>query len=340
MKKYKNQFLVLLVLVGIFLIGFIFWQFLFNNGESNEQSARSSAGLQRSELLTVNNTIGDIIHHPAFADFGELLLPQSANINELLRFNQIASLMPYHSNISPENSVAALNRMIEDSQKGQTIFYPIYSEKEIVDDPTKAETGLFYFRGEGDAPFAVIAPGGGFSYVGSFHEGFPYAVELNEHGFNAFVIKYRTGNEQTATEDLAQAISLIQQNSEDLMVSNENYSLWGSSAGARMAARIGTDGVPAYGGADIEKPVTVVTAYTGHSMFSENDVPTFAVVSKDDPIASAEVMSQRIENLQQNSIPAEILLFENVGHGFGLGVETEAEGWIDEAVSFWQKQIK
>ena len=37
------------------------------------------------------------------------------------------------------------------------------------------------------------APGGGFSYVASLHEGFPYAVEISNRGYNAFVLKYRAG---------------------------------------------------------------------------------------------------------------------------------------------------
>ena len=36
----------------------------------------------------------------------------------------------------------------------------------------------------------MIAPGGGFTYVASVHEGFPYAVEINKRGFNAFVLLY------------------------------------------------------------------------------------------------------------------------------------------------------
>lgn len=30
-------------------------------------------------------------------------------------------------------------------------------------------------------------------------------------------------------------------------------------------------------------------------------------------------------------------LFPNLRHGFGLGVGTSAEGWIDGAVEFWEK---
>ena len=32
-------------------------------------------------------------------------------------------------------------------------------------------------------------------------------------------------------------------------------------------------------------------------------------------------------------------IYEGLGHGFGLGTGTVAEGWIDDAVAFWEKQM-
>ena len=64
-------------------------------------------------------------------------------------------------------------------------------EKQKAEEPAKSHTGLFFFRGKPGAPFAVVSPGGGFSYVGSVHEGFPYAVAISKQGYNAFVLKYR-----------------------------------------------------------------------------------------------------------------------------------------------------
>lgn len=46
---------------------------------------------------------------------------------------------------------------------------------------------------------------------------------------------YRPGA-QTACEDLARAISFVFENAEELEVDTDSYSLWGGSAGARMAA--------------------------------------------------------------------------------------------------------
>jgi len=32
--------------------------------------------------------------------------------------------------------------------------------------------------------------------------------------------------------------------------------------------------------------------------------------------------------------------YENLGHGFGLGVGTSAEGWVLEANRFWERSIR
>ncbi|MGM0216850.1 alpha/beta hydrolase [Enterococcus sp. AZ109] len=303
---------------------------------NNEESTPAAA----DDLLTTDDTIGQMIHHPAFDGFGELLLPwDNRSVDEELSLERIDELMPYHNHVDPEVSVAAVNRLISDQQAGNTIFYDIYSEEEKADNPEKENTGLFFYKGEPGQPFAMIAPCGGFSYVGSLHEGFPYADEISKQGYNAFVLKYEVGNERVATEDLGRALAFITTNAEELEVATTGYSLWGSSAGARMVARIGSDGAASYGGNGVGNPAAVITAYTGHQAYSENDAPTFAVVSEDDPIASAATMRRRIQNLTAANVPAEILTFENVGHGFGLGVGTEAEGWLNEAIAFWKEQM-
>ena len=196
-----------------------------------------------------------------------LLLPwDDRAYDNSMRLRNVGSLLPYHSHVDPGTVVGALNHMIDDVNNGRTMFYDFYTEEEKTEERTKSNTGLFFFRGKPGAPFAVIAPGGGFSYVGSVHEGFPYAVAISKQGYNAFVLQYRAGaGGAVATRDLAAAISYVFRNAKRLGVGTEGYSLWGSSAGARMAAAIGSHGVARFGGDDLPKPSAVVMAYTGHS---------------------------------------------------------------------------
>lgn len=190
------------------------------------------------------------------------------------------------------------------------------------------------------APFAVIAPGGGFAYVGSLHEGFPYAEEISRRGFNALVLKYRAGHGgAVATEDLAAAIATIMRNAQALGVGTRDYSLWGSSAGARMAAAIGSHGISQFGGSNVPKPATVVMAYTGHSDYSPDDPPTYAVVGELDGIATPSTMERRVAALRKLDVEVVFRIFKDLGHGFGLGTGTSADGWIADAVRFWERSI-
>jgi acetyl esterase/lipase len=302
-------------------------------GATKEQAT----GGAKTAPLSANSRIPDILNHPSFSGFGRRILPwDNRPYDENMPLADIGLLLPYHTQVRPETVVGSLNRMIDDVGKGQTVFYNFYTDKEKQEQPAREHTGLFFFRGKPGAPFAVISPGGGFSYVGSVHEGFPYAVEISSKGYNAFVLKYRAGHGgAVATQDLAAAISYIFEHADALGVNTQGYSLWGSSAGARMAAAIGSHGVARYGGKNLPKPSAVVMAYTAHADLSADDPPTFAAVGEQDGIAPPSVMERRIAALRLAGTEVEFRKYKNLGHGFGLGTGTSAEGWIADAVQFW-----
>jgi acetyl esterase/lipase len=300
------------------------------------------ANMAQRTHLRIDDSIDDVLEHPAFAGFARLLLPwDDRRSDATMALKNIGSLLPYHSHVDPPVVVSSLNRMIDDASAERTVFYDIYTDAQKHADPSRRNTGLFFFRGKPGAPFAVIAPGGGFAYVGSLHEGFPYAVEINNRGYNAFVLRYRVGQGgPIATQDLAAALSYIFQNAGSLGVTTADYSLWGSSAGARMAAAIGSHGSARYGGSDLPKPAALVLLYTGHSDLASTEPPTFVAVGDRDGIAPPATMERRVAALRRLGTEVEYRKYRGVGHGFGLGVGTSAEGWIADAVRFWAKQIQ
>jgi len=290
--------------------------------------------------ITTNDSVHQMVNHPAFKGFGQYLLPWDNGKNYYnTPLSNVGSLLPYHNHVDPDVVVGAINHMIDEVSDGKTIFYDFYTEQQKQENPTKASTGLFFVRGKPGAPFAIVCPGGGFAYVGSLHEGFPHAIELSKKGYNAFVLKYRVGDELRATEDLAAAISYIFKKAEMFEVSVKDYSLWGSSAGARMVGKIALKGTAGFGGDDLPKPGIVVIAYTGHTSFSENYPPAFITVSEDDGIVNVSVVDKRVENMKKAGIEVEYRKYKNAGHGFGLGVGTDAEGWIEYAIQFWENHI-
>jgi len=249
--------------------------------------------------LRVNDSVDDILTHPAFAGFGRLLLPwDDHRYDTTMLLRNIGSLLPYHTHVDPAIVVSSLNRMIDDASAGRTVFHDFYTDAEKQADPSREHTGLFFFRGKPDAPFAVIAPGGGFAYVASLHEGFPYAVEISNRGYKTFVLKYRVGQGgRMATEDLAASLSYILRNASSLGVATTDYSLWGSFAGARMAAAIGSHGTPPFGGSALPKPSALALLYTGHSDLASTEPPTFVAVGDADGIAPPSVMERRVAAL-------------------------------------------
>ena len=289
--------------------------------------------------LTTEDYVRDIVTHPAFHRFGELLLPWDDNTRYFdTHLRDVGSLMPYHSHVNPDVVVSALNRMIDDVDSGKRVFYNFYTEQQKQSDQAKNKTGLFFYRGKPGAPFAIVCPGGGFSYVGSLHEGFPLAWEISKKGLNAFVIRYRV-SEQQATEDLAAAIGYIFQNAQMLGVSTSGYSLWGGSAGARMVGNIALNGVANYGVGNLPQPATAVIAYTGQSSYSLHFPPTFITVSANDGIANVSTVDRRVQNLKNAGVDVEYRRYNQAGHGFGLGVGTDAAGWIQYAIQFWQNHL-
>lgn len=304
-------------------------------------SAAAEAPTTQAPHLRVGDTIGDLLAHPALAGFADRTLPWAGRrYDGTMPLGDIAALLPYHSHVDPGSVVDGLNRMIDDVNAGRRVFFDIYPEAQRRADPGLAATGLFFFRGEPGAPFAVVAPGGGFSYVGSVHEGFPYAAEISRHGYNAFVLTYRTGRGgAAATRDLAAALTFLFENAEVLGIGTQDYSLWGSSAGARMAATIGSHGAAGFGGGDLPRPAAVVMAYTGHLDASSDEPPTFVVVGARDGIAPPATMERRVDALRRAGTEVEYHRYETLGHGFGPGIGTEAEGWIAGAVRFWERFI-
>jgi acetyl esterase/lipase len=303
---------------------------------------KAQARGHRGGHLSIDASIRDLLSHDAFAGFGHLILPWDDRAYDgSMRLGNISALLPYHSHVNPGDVVTALNRMIDDASKGKTVFYNFYNGAQRQQQPAREKTGLFFFRGKPGAPFAVISPGGGFAYVGSVHEGFPYAAAISKQGYNAFVLRYRAGQgEAIATQDLAAAISYIFKHADMLGISTDDYSVWGSSAGARIAAAIGSHGVAPFGGDGLPKPAAVVMAYTGHADVSSHEPPTFVVVGEQDSIAPPSAMERRIAALRHAGTVVEYHKYKDLGHGFGLGTGTSAEGWIDDAIRFWEQFTK
>lgn len=60
------------------------------------------------------------------------------------------------------------------------------------------------------------------------------------------------------------------------------------------------------------------------------------VLGTHDGIVSWNTMKSRLDSLKKLGIPTEFHKYQGLSHGFGIGTGTAAEGWIDDAVKFWE----
>ncbi len=313
------------------------------NAETSENIRQETEGessvrenQNTDEPYTADTKISEVTGDPVFGEYGRLIFPVDTGYYSGDTLGDLR--LTWYNNIDPNKTVEIANYLRDHARAGDTVFYDIYTEEEKAEDPEKEDTGLFFFKGDPGAQFAVCNAGGGFAYVGAMQDSFPHALELSKMGYNAFALIYRPGA-QTACEDLARAISFIFEHAEELEVDTDCYSLWGGSAGGRMAAWLGSYGPAAFGGDDLPRPGAVIMQYTGHSDYTENDPPTYACVGENDGIANWRTMEARLERLRALGIPTEFHHYPGLRHGFGLGTGTAAEGWIDDAVAFWEAQM-
>ena len=289
------------------------------------------------EPVNKGTSISDIINDPLFENFGHLLLPESNWYGSTLDDLRIT----YYGHPDTAESVEIINRLRTDAADGNTIFYDIYSDAEKAADPDKETTGIFFFRGGPGEKTAIVNAGGAFAFVGTMQDSLPHCLELSKMGYNAFALIYRPGW-VTAMEDLGRAIELLWDNQKELLIDMTGYSLWGGSAGARMAATLGDlNGLRYYTGLeDIPQAAAVIMQYTGYSDASRTDAPTYVCVGTNDGIADWRTMQRRLDKLEDYGIPTEFHAYRGLSHGFGFGSGTVAEGWINDAAAFWKRNMK
>ncbi|WP_084618409.1 alpha/beta hydrolase [Cellvibrio sp. OA-2007] len=207
----------------------------------------------------------------------------------------------------------------------------------------------------------IVAPGGGFMWLSMGNEGWEVAEALAAKGINAFVLKYRLqptvdslegfetqmnqrfaeaakpANERPARpqwnlenqlEDAEAAYALIKSRAKEWNVDMKKIGMMGFSAGAglTMATTLQSKKVklafiaPIYGGMDaVEVP--------------KNAPPMFVVIAADDFLFHGE--AGLIKSWYDAKIPVEFHLYQNGGHGFGLGnPDRTSNKWFDSFM-YW-----
>ena len=103
---------------------------------------------------------------------------------------------------------------------------------------------------------------------GAMQDSFPHALELEQTRLQRLRAHLPAGRTDRLRGLWRGPSALSSPTLTRLGVSTDCYSLWGGSAGARMAAWLGSYGPAAFGGDDLPRPGAVVMQYTGHSDYT------------------------------------------------------------------------
>jgi acetyl esterase/lipase len=188
---------------------------------------------------------------------------------------------------------------------------------------------------------AIILPGGGFGRVVPDKEGTEAAAWLNQQGISAFVLSYRTTNMPKADawkkplQDIQRALSVVRSQSERWGAHTKQLGIVAFSAGGQVGARLLCDGGKrAYEPIDAtddltHRPAFAVLVYPWNlyddqskSLIADLKIPsdcppTFLIHTHDDRSSSLGTVLF-YAGLKQHNIPAELHVYGNGGHGYGL----------------------
>ena len=156
-------------------------------------------------------------------------------------------------------------------------------------------------------------------------------------------------------------------NADTFGVSTEDYALLGYSSGGQIAGVFGNEekgwgryGVPKPGALLLAYPINNFLgakpayhllmdtdrlerryySYTVSKLVTPDYPPTFLWYGRNDKMLMAFVYPLQgpalAKALRDNGVPNRVQAYDDAKHGVGIGVGTDAEGWVAAAAAFWK----
>jgi acetyl esterase/lipase len=229
---------------------------------------------------------------------------------------------------------------------------------------TQPTLTVYQPQGKNTGAAVVVFPGGGYHILAIDLEGTEVCDWLSEKGIACILLKYRvpdTGpfpKSNAALEDAQRALGVVRSHASEWHVDPQRIGVLGFSAGAHLAAALSThyekrlyDPVDA---ADQQncRPDFAVIVYPGYLALAEQNFasnPDITVTEKTPPsfIAMAEDDPVHVENatayflmLKNAKVPAELHIYAQGGHGYGLRRTTLPVTTWPQSVEIWLHTIK
>jgi acetyl esterase/lipase len=215
-------------------------------------------------------------------------------------------------------------------------------------------------------PAVMVCPGGGYGGLAMDYEGYEVAQWLNRNGLNAFVLEYRVApNRHPAPLNDAQAaIRLIRSRAEEWGIAPDQLGILGFSAGGHLASTVSAhfdtpetrpdftiliypviSFMPPFGHAgsgnnllgDNADP-KLVRSFSNQERVTADTPPAFLVASSGDTVVPSENSIVYYQALVKAGVPAEMHIYEQGEHGYGMGKgDPVLSTWTDLCI-LWMKK--
>jgi acetyl esterase/lipase len=209
-------------------------------------------------------------------------------------------------------------------------------------DVSKPTITLYKPEGKNTGAAILVFPGGGYQVVSMDLEGTEVCEWLNSIGVNCVLLKYRvpgTGpypESAAALEDAQRAMGLVRIHAAEWGIDPDRVGVLGFSAGAHLAAAISNHYEkrlyePIDGADRLScRPDFAAVIYPGYLALADQDFapnpdirptantpPTFILQAENDPVHVENAVVYFLE-LKNAKVPAELHIYAQGGHGYGL----------------------
>jgi len=248
-------------------------------------------------------------------------------------------------------------------EKGPPGFEHRKDEAEVVDKGTITNihqptlTVFLPAEGKGNGVGVVVAPGGGLAKLGFQGGGVEPARFLADHGFAAFVLKYRLPRErgvpykfeEHSLQDGQRAIRVVRSRATALGIRPEKVGMLGFSAGGEVVSitsyRPGTGDPQAVDPIDRldGRPAFQMLVYPGPlgipSRLPTGSPPAFMVIAADDPHTSVVINLMNL--FRESDIDYEAHVYARGGHGFGVSKSQRRslEHWPERMIDWLEDEV-
>lgn len=229
---------------------------------------------------------------------------------------------------------------------------------------SKPTITLFAPKSRNTGAAVVVFPGGGYQILSVDLEGTEVCDWLNSIGVNCILLKYRVPDSgpypksPAALEDAQRAMGLVRQHAAGWGIDPNRVGVLGFSAGGHLSAAISNhyehrlyDPIDAADKLSCRPDFSVVL-YPGYLALSEQayapnpDIqptadtpPTFILQAEDDPVHVENAVAYFLA-LKNARVPAELHIYAQGGHGYGLRPrDLPIMGW-PRLVETWLHTIK